>query len=101
MKELKYKHIDETIYTEQLTNGLTVFLLPRPEMSKVYGFFSTNYGSIDQTFVPLGQEEFITVPEGVAHFLEHKLFEKEEDRKSTRLNSSHVAISYAVSCLHK
>jgi len=78
MKELKYKHIDETIYTEKLTNGLTVFLLPRPEMSKVYGFFSTNYGSIDQTFVPQGRDEFITVPEGVAHFLEHKLFEKED-----------------------
>lgn len=78
MKELKYKHLDETIYTEKLTNGLTVFLLPRPEMSKVYGFFSTNYGSIDQTFVPLGKDEFVTVPEGVAHFLEHKLFEKKD-----------------------
>src|SRR5690625_5880758 len=27
--------------------------------------------------------------------------EREEDRKSTRLNSSHVAISYAVFCLKK
>src|SRR5690625_2417672 len=47
-------------------------------MSKTYGIFSTNYGSIDQTFIPLGKQEQITVPEGIAHFLEHKLFEKED-----------------------
>src|SRR5699024_10030289 len=47
-------------------------------MAKTYGLFSTNYGSIDQTFVPIGEENQITVPEGVAHFLEHKLFEKED-----------------------
>nr|WP_155670285.1 pitrilysin family protein [Ornithinibacillus caprae] len=63
---------------ERLDNGLTVFLLPKPEMSKTYGIFSTNYGSIDQTFVPIGNNEKITVPEGIAHFLEHKLFEKED-----------------------
>src|SRR5699024_2152119 len=50
----------------------------KKEMSKTYGIFSTNYGSIDQTFIPLGQNEKITVPEGIAHFLEHKLFEKED-----------------------
>jgi len=76
-KEL-YQDIDETLYTEQLENGLTVFLLPRPSMEKAFGIFSTNYGSIDQTFVPIGETNEITVPEGVAHFLEHKLFEKED-----------------------
>lgn len=78
MEKLVYDNIDETLYTEKLSNGLTVFLLPRLEMSKTYGFFSTKYGSIDQTFVPIGKEERVTVPEGVAHFLEHKLFEKED-----------------------
>src|SRR5699024_9858374 len=43
-----------------------------------YGLFSTNYGAIDQTFIPIGEESKVTVPEGVAHFLEHKLFEKED-----------------------
>lgn len=78
MEKLDYKHIDETIYTETLDNGLQVFLLPRNEMSKTYSFFTTDYGSIDHTFVPIGKDEKITVPEGVAHFLEHKLFEKED-----------------------
>ena len=40
--------------------------------------FTTDYGSIDNTFVPIGQEEMIEVPDGIAHFLEHKMFEKED-----------------------
>src|SRR5699024_2641133 len=45
---------------------------------KTYAIFMTNYGSIDRRFTPIGQEEAITVPDGIAHFLEHKLFEKED-----------------------
>ncbi|MFC4404518.1 EF-P 5-aminopentanol modification-associated protein YfmH [Gracilibacillus xinjiangensis] len=78
MKELYYEQIDEKIYTETLSNGLRVFILPKQEMAKTFAIFTTNYGSIDQSFVPLGNEEFITVPDGIAHFLEHKLFEKED-----------------------
>lgn len=78
MKRQTYKDIAETVYSETLANGLTVILLPKQEMSKTYGVFSTNYGSIDQTFVPIGEEKEVTVPDGVAHFLEHKLFEKED-----------------------
>ena len=78
MKKLEYNTIDEIVYTEKLENGLTVFLLPKQEMSKVYSFFTTDYGSIDHTFTPIGKTKKVTVPEGVAHFLEHKLFEKED-----------------------
>lgn len=78
MNKQTYQDIKETLYSEKLDNGLTVFLLPKPEMAKTYAIFSTNYGSIDQTFVPIQQDEEITVPEGVAHFLEHKMFEKKD-----------------------
>ena len=78
MNKQTYEAISEIIYSEEMDNGLTVYLLPKPEMAKTYGLFSTNYGSIDQTFVPIGENEKVTVPEGVAHFLEHKLFEKED-----------------------
>ncbi|MGP4075154.1 EF-P 5-aminopentanol modification-associated protein YfmH [Halobacillus sp. K22] len=78
MEELVYDQINETVYTETMDNGLKVFLLAKPEMAKTFGIFTTNYGSIDQTFTPIGQEEKVTVPEGIAHFLEHKLFEKED-----------------------
>lgn len=78
MHKYTYENVNETIYSKKLDNGLSVYLLPKKEMSKTYGIFATNYGSIDQTFVPVGEKEAITVPEGIAHFLEHKLFEKED-----------------------
>lgn len=73
-----YTDIEETVYKKTLNNGLTVLLLPKNEMAKTYSLFTTNYGSIDQTFIPFNQDEKVTVPDGIAHFLEHKLFEKED-----------------------
>ncbi|MBB5887395.1 EF-P 5-aminopentanol modification-associated protein YfmH [Lactovum miscens] len=70
--EKYYKNIDETLYTEVFKNGLTVYYLPNSQISKAYGIFSTNFGSLDITFADK------TYPAGIAHFLEHKLFEKEE-----------------------
>lgn len=78
MHKQTYETINETVYIKTLDNGLTVLLLPKQEMSKTYALFSTNYGSIDRTFVPMDQQQQVTVPEGIAHFLEHKLFEKED-----------------------
>lgn len=78
MDKQVYEKINETLYKEILPNGLTVYLLPKEGYHKTYGLFSTNYGSIDNTFIPRGGEEFVTVPDGIAHFLEHKMFEKEE-----------------------
>ena len=78
MKRIDYDQLQETLYTETLANGLTVTLLPKNDFYKTYALFTTDYGSIDNTFVPLGGEELITVPDGIAHFLEHKLFEKED-----------------------
>ncbi|EUJ51721.1 zinc protease, insulinase family protein [Listeria rocourtiae FSL F6-920] len=61
-----------------MDNGLQVYVLPKHGFSKTFAIFTTNYGSIDNAFVPLGQEAFTRVPDGIAHFLEHKLFEKED-----------------------
>lgn len=78
MNKVTYDSIGETLYKKTLKNGLDVFLLPKPEMSKVYGIFMTDYGSMHRTFVPINETAPTTVPDGVAHFLEHKLFEKED-----------------------
>ncbi|WP_226578930.1 EF-P 5-aminopentanol modification-associated protein YfmH [Halobacillus litoralis] len=91
MEALVYKQLNETVYQETMDNGLKVFLLSKPEMAKTFGIFTTNYGSIDQTFTPIGKDESVTVPEGIAHFLEHKLFEKEDRdvfQDFTRLGAS-------------
>ncbi|MFD0680083.1 MULTISPECIES: EF-P 5-aminopentanol modification-associated protein YfmH [unclassified Paenibacillus] len=75
MKVIPYPHVKETLYAEQLPNGLSVFVLPKEGFSKTYATFSTKYGSIDNHFQVEGSQE-IKVPDGIAHFLEHKMFEE-------------------------
>ncbi len=79
MEKTYYPHINETLYTEVLPNGLEVMLLPKQGFHKTYGLFTTNYGSVDNEFIPIHETEFVRVPDGIAHFLEHKLFEKEDE----------------------
>lgn len=78
MQTIEFKQLEETLYYKKLNNGLDVYILPKKGFSKAFVTFTTKYGSIDRTFVPIGEKEPITVPDGIAHFLEHKMFEKEE-----------------------
>ncbi len=59
------------------SSGLKVYICEKPDFSVNYAVFGTHYGSVDTEF-SLGDEPMITVPEGIAHFLEHKLFEGED-----------------------
>ncbi|HBY83267.1 putative Zn-dependent peptidase [Staphylococcus warneri] len=79
MKQHYYDVIDETVYEHELQNGLRLFVIPKPGFQKTFVTYTTQFGSLDSRFKPLGKEDFVTVPDGVAHFLEHKLFEKEEE----------------------
>ncbi|AVK63363.1 insulinase family protein [Lactobacillus sp. CBA3606] len=76
MQVKKYEQFNEVSYQTKLANGLTVMLLPKADFHKTYATFTTNYGSIDNTFVPAGDTEMHRFPDGIAHFLEHKMFEK-------------------------
>ncbi|MGG5738433.1 MULTISPECIES: EF-P 5-aminopentanol modification-associated protein YfmH [Bacillus cereus group] len=78
MEKIVYEQLKETLYYEKLPNGLDVYILPKQGFNKTFATFTTKYGSVDNTFVPLGKEEMTRVPDGIAHFLEHKLFEKED-----------------------
>ncbi len=78
MNETYFEQLEETLYHEELSNGLNVYILPKKGFSKTYVTFTTKYGSIDREFIPLGKKDPVTVPDGIAHFLEHKMFEKEE-----------------------
>ncbi|GFR37663.1 peptidase M16 [Insulibacter thermoxylanivorax] len=75
MKQIHYEAVRETLYVEQLDNGLELYVLPKQGFSKTYATFTTRYGSIDNHFQVEGGEP-IRVPDGVAHFLEHKMFEE-------------------------
>jgi len=78
MKQTSFEQLNETLYFEELSNGLKVYILPKKGYNKTYATFTTKYGSIDSEFVPIGKDEKLVVPDGIAHFLEHKLFEKED-----------------------
>ena len=77
MQVIENLKIKEKLYTEKLQNGLTVMIIPKPGLRKKYIIWGTHYGSNDSTFIVPGDEKETTVPEGVAHFLEHKMFEQE------------------------
>ncbi|ADC51964.1 putative processing protease [Alkalihalophilus pseudofirmus OF4] len=77
MKQLTFEQLKETLYHEKLENGLDVYILPKEGFNKTFATFTTKYGSIDNKFTPLGGNDTIHVPDGIAHFLEHKMFEDE------------------------
>ena len=84
METINYATLKETLYYEEMDNGLKVYLLPKEGFSKTYGLFSTRFGSIDTTFVPLGEKNMVRVPDGIAHFLEHKMFEMQDGDASDK-----------------
>lgn len=59
-------------------SGLTICLYPMPKFTTAMAMFGTRYGSIDTTFKTKYEDDYITVPEGIAHYLEHKLFENDD-----------------------
>ncbi len=79
MKRISNATLNEEIYFENLENGIKLFYFPKKDFTKKYAIFTTNYGSIHNRFKVKEDGELITLPEGIAHFLEHKLFEDEED----------------------
>ena len=78
MNKISFSQLDETLYHETLPNGLNVYILPKKGFHKTYATFTTKYGSVDNHFIPPGEKEPLLVPDGIAHFLEHKLFEDEK-----------------------
>lgn len=77
IKTYKNSLIDEQVIVYKHKSGLEVYVCEKPEFSSSYAIFGTRYGSIDTKF-SVGNGKFLEVPEGIAHYLEHKLFESEE-----------------------
>ncbi len=78
MKIKKLKQFDLDLYTETLDNGLLINIVPKNNVNNIYVTFSTKYGSVHDEFIPIDSDEYYKVPMGVAHFLEHKVFEQED-----------------------
>jgi len=70
--------MDLDIYEEKLDNGMEIYIIPKENVNGYYVTLSTKYGSIHDEFIPSNQKNYVKVPMGVAHFLEHKVFEQKD-----------------------
>ena len=82
MQIIENSKVKEKVYKEKLENGLTVMIIPKKGIQKKYMIWGTHYGSNESSFVVPGEDNVTNVPNGVAHFLEHKLFEQENGTNS-------------------
>lgn len=106
MKRYEFPELGETLYQQRLSNGLMVTVLPREGFSKKLAYFVTDYGSMHTDFELEG--ETIHTPAGVAHFLEHKMFDLPGGRDvsaelavlgaSTNAFTSYDMTAYYISC---
>ncbi len=71
------QELGESTFCTTLDNGLKVYICQKKGFGKKIGMFGTKYGSVVNDFVDITTGKRIKVPDGIAHFLEHKLFEKE------------------------
>ena len=72
---IRYDHLDEIVHKQIMDNGLEVFIIDKKGYNKKFATYTTKYGSVDNHFKTNG--EVHNVPDGIAHFLEHKMFDKE------------------------
>ena len=77
MQIIENTKVKEKLYIDKLENGLTVMIIPKKGIRKKYAIWGTHYGSNNSKFMASGEKEITIVPDGVAHFLEHKMFEQE------------------------
>ena len=75
IREVKSERLGESYFEIDHPSGLKILVYPKKNYAATYAVFGTRYGSIDTEFRLNGEEKFTCVPEGIAHFLEHKLFE--------------------------
>ena len=93
MNRTYYSQLDETLYTIRLENGLSVAVVPKKGFTKKLAYFVTDYGSIHTDFSFEG--EVHRVPGGIAHYLEHKLFDMPDGRDVSAEFAAYGAITNA------
>lgn len=76
LKIQKNELIGEELYYSVHSSGLKVYIIPKKDYSKNYAIFGTHYGSVDSEFIVPGESEVTKVPDGIAHYLEHKMFDQ-------------------------
>lgn len=91
MKKTKIERLKLEIYSEKLENGLEIYVVPKNNCNNIYATFSTKYGSNNDEFVPINEHKMKKFPLGIAHFLEHKMFEMEDGQDPFELYANNGA----------
>ena len=78
IREVKSDRVGDRYYEVKHPSGLRIFVYPKEQNNSTYAVFGTRYGSVDTTFKRSDEADACTVPAGIAHYLEHKLFESED-----------------------
>ena len=109
MEQLQYPRLGETLHRTVLPNGLTVLVVPKPGFTRKLVYFATDFGAVHNHFTLEGRE--IHAPDGVAHYLEHKLFDMPDGRDVTaefaalggvpNAFTSHDMTAYYFSCTER
>lgn len=77
MKKINLEGLNEYVAYEKLDNNLDVYVYRKKDFHSFYAYYITNYGALDTEFIPINENKMQKFPNGIAHFLEHKMFEKE------------------------
>lgn len=111
MQQKKISGMNLDVFSETLDNGLKIYIVPMNDKHNIHATFSTNFGSMTNEFIPIGENKMTRVPDGVAHFLEHKLFEQKdgidpftffgENGADANANTSYFKTTYLFSGLQK
>lgn len=91
MKKTKLEKLKLEIYEEKLDNGLEIYIIPKNNCNNIYATFSTKYGSNNDEFTPINEKKMKKFPLGIAHFLEHKMFEMSDGTDPFEIYSNNGA----------
>ena len=83
MQIIENNKVKEKMYKEKLDNGLDIMIIPKKGVQKKYIIWGINFGSVDNKFILGDSKEVTKIPDGIAHYLEHKMFEQ---RNGSRWN---------------
>ncbi len=100
MVEFYNDELKEKYYKLTHKSGLDVYVFPK-KLTTSYALFGVNYGSVDNTFKVAGDEDFVTVPDGIAHYLEHRMFTQKDGSDITEKFSEYGADSNAYTSFNK
>ena len=94
IKTIYNEYLNETFYYATHKSGLKIIFVPK-KLTSFYAVYGVKYGSVDSEFKACGEESFTRVPDGIAHYLEHKMFENEDGTDAFALFSKYGASANA------